>query len=116
MTRISIIDKYIEGIFMHRVHPWKKQTRISMWIHFYRCSYMDESQGYKVEQNEPDTKENILYIISFMKFMNSESIAFLIEVRLVLGRVLTVRENEGAFWILKMFSIISVTTWMYMQD
>lgn len=40
-----------------------------------------------------------------MKFMNSESIAFLIEVRLVLGRVLTVRENEGAFWILKMFSI-----------
>ena len=112
MTRISIIDKYIEGIFMHRVHSWNKQIRITMWIHFYRCSYMDESQGYKVEPNEPDTKENILYNPIFMKFMNSESIAFFIEVRLVWGRVLTVRENEGAFWILKMFSIISATTWM----
>lgn len=50
---------------------------------------MDESQGYKVEQNEPDIKGNILYNPIFMKFMNSESIAFLIEARLVWGRILT---------------------------
>lgn len=101
---------------MHRVHPWKKQTRISMWIHFYRCSYMDESRVQGGTKRTRHKREHIIYNLIFMKFVNSESIAFLIEVRLVLGRVLTVRENEGAFWILKMFSIISVTTWMYIQD
>lgn len=101
---------------MQGVHPWKKRATVTMWIHFYRCNYMDESQGYKVEQNEPDIKGNILYNPIFMKFMNTESIAFLIEARLVWGRILTVRESEGAFRILKMFSVVSVITWTCMQN